>query len=67
MHDALRDLTAAVVGGILGLAGIDPQLSGSMVTLQNPSLTFDVRVVCLGGALYWVYIGLVFVFAVWVP
>ena len=44
---------------------MDPLVYGSMSTLQNPYLAFKVTVACLGGVLYWVYIALVFVFAVW--
>jgi len=59
-HETMQSFTATVVGGILGLAGMDPLVSGSMITLQNPSLSFDVTAACLGGVLFWVYIGLVF-------
>ena len=59
-HEALSHYTAAFVGGILGLAEIDPVVSGSIITLQDPSQAFEVTVGCLGGVLFWVYIGLVF-------
>ena len=59
-HETMQSFTATVVGGILGLAGTDPVVSGSIVTLQNPPLVFEVTAACLGGVLFWVYIGLVF-------
>jgi len=60
VHETLRNFTATIIGGILGLAGMDPLVSGSIITLQHPPLAFDVTVGCLGGVLFWVYIGLVF-------
>jgi exosortase/archaeosortase family protein len=60
VHETLRNFTATVVGGILGLAGFDPLVSGPICTLQEPSLAFDVTAGCLGGVLFWVYTGLVF-------
>jgi exosortase/archaeosortase family protein len=58
-HSAMRNLTATLVGGILGWVGVSHSVSGSVITLQNPFLTFDVEVACLGGVLFWVYIALV--------
>ena len=60
LHATLSNLTATVVGGILGLAGIDTLVSESMIMLQDPPLAFEVSAACLGGVLFWVYIGLVF-------
>jgi len=60
LHEALRNLTATIVGGIVGLAWMEPVVSGPLITLQDPSLAFDITVGCLGGVLFWVYIGLVF-------
>ena len=60
LHATLSNLTATIVGGILRLAGIDTLVSGSMIMLQDPPLAFEVSAACLGGVLFWVYIGLVF-------
>jgi exosortase/archaeosortase family protein len=58
-HTAMRHLTATLVGGILGWVGVRHSVSGSVITLQNPFLTFDIEVACLGGVLFWAYIALV--------
>jgi exosortase/archaeosortase family protein len=58
-HDAMRNLTARLVGGILGWVGVSHYVSDSTIMLQNPFLTFDVEVACLGGVLFWAYIALV--------
>jgi len=58
-HTAMRNLTATLVGGILGWVGVSHSVSDSVITLQNPFLTFDVEVACLGGVLFWAYIALV--------
>lgn len=60
LHATLSEFTATIVGGILGLAGIDTLVSGSMIMLQDPPLAFEVSAACLGGVLFWVYIGLIF-------
>jgi len=60
LHATLSNITATAVGGILGLAAIDTLVSGSMIVLQDPPLAFEVSAACLGGVLFWVYIGLVF-------
>jgi len=60
LHTALCNFTAAVVGGIIGLAGTEFTVSGSMITLQNPYTSFEVNAACLGGVLFWVYTALVF-------
>ncbi len=58
-HSAIRNLTATLVGGILSWVGVSHSVSGSIVTLQNPLLIFDIEVACLGGVLFWAYIALV--------
>jgi exosortase/archaeosortase family protein len=55
----LQGLTATSVGGILSLAGASHAVSGSTIILQNPSLSFDITVGCLGGELFWTYLALV--------
>lgn len=59
LHTTLRNLTAKIVSEILNLGGAECHVSGPIIGLQNPSLTFDISVACLGGALLWVYIALV--------
>lgn len=58
-HSTMRDLTAKLVGWILSWVGVSHSVSGSVITLQNPFLTFDIEVACLGGVLFWAYIALV--------
>ena len=58
-HNAIRHLTATLVGGILSWVGVSHSVSDSIITLRNPFLVFDVEVACLGGVLFWVYIALV--------
>lgn len=60
LHTSLSNYTATIVGGMLGLAGIETLVSGSMIVLQDSILAFEVSTACLGGVLFWVYIGLVF-------
>jgi exosortase/archaeosortase family protein len=59
VYDKLQGLTATSVGGILSLAGASHSISGSTIMLQNPSLSFDITVGCLGGELFWTYVALV--------
>lgn len=59
VYAKLQELTATSVGGILSLAGAGHSISGSTITLQNPSLSFDITVGCLGGELFWTYVALV--------
>ncbi len=58
-HNAMRNLTARIVGGILNLGGAECYVSGPIIGLENPSLTSDISVGCLGGTLFYVYIALV--------
>jgi len=58
-HSAMRDLTATLVGGILGWIGVSHTVSDSRVILQDSLPPFDVDVACLGGVLFWAYIALV--------
>ncbi len=59
VHNTLRDATASFVGWILGLAGVKHSVDGPLITVNDPLLTFDVTMACLGGVLFWVYSGLV--------
>jgi exosortase/archaeosortase family protein len=59
VHDMLRRVAATIVGGILSLAGADASVASPVVSLGQPPLLFDVTAACLGGPLFWVYIGLV--------
>jgi len=59
VYAKLQGLTATSVGGILSLAGAGHSISGSTIMLQNPSLSFDITVGCLGGELFWTYVALV--------
>ena len=63
VHNTLRHATASFVGWILGLAGVSHLVSGPIVTVNdianNPLLSFDISVACLGGVLFWAYIALV--------
>ena len=58
-HNAIRNLTATLVGGILSWVGVSHSVSDSIITLQDPFLVFDIEVACLGGVLFWAYIALV--------
>jgi len=58
-HNTLCNLTATLVGVILTTAGVSHSVSGSTITLQNPSLAFNINAGCLGGVLFWTFIGLV--------
>jgi exosortase/archaeosortase family protein len=58
-HNTLRNLTATLVGVILTTAGVSHSVSGPAITLQNPSLAFNINAGCLGGMLFWTFIGLV--------
>jgi hypothetical protein len=59
VHNTLRDATASFVGWILGLVGVGHSVAGPEITVNDPDLTFDVTMACLGGVLFWVYSGLV--------
>jgi exosortase/archaeosortase family protein len=59
VYAKLQGLTATSVGGVLALAGAGHSISGSTIMLQNPSLSFDITVGCLGGELFWSYVALV--------
>jgi exosortase/archaeosortase family protein len=59
VYAKLQGLTATSVGGVLSLAGAGHSISGSTIMLQNPSLSFDITVGCLGGELFWTYVALV--------
>jgi len=59
VYAKLQGLTATSVDGILSLAGAGHSISGSTIMLQNPSLSFDITVGCLGGELFWTYVALV--------
>jgi len=58
-HAIMRNITATLVGDILNLTGASHSVSGSIITMQNPYLAFDVTVSCLGGLLLWAYTALV--------
>ena len=59
VYAKLQGLAATSVGGILSLAGVSHSVSGSIITMQNPYLSFDITVGCLGGELFWTYVALV--------
>lgn len=59
LESALRNFTASLIGGLLGLVGVDHSVSGSIILMQNPSLAFDITVACLGGELFCTYTALV--------
>jgi len=59
-HHAIQSRMAAVVGGILGLGGMDYSISGWTVVLPGSSLSFNIGTGCLGGELFCTYIALVF-------
>lgn len=58
-HANVCSFTARLTGWELGLVGVTHSVSGSTVSLQNPSLLFDVNPSCLGGLLLWTYTALV--------
>jgi exosortase/archaeosortase family protein len=58
-HLLLRDSVAALVSSILHLAGIEASVDGPLISVGDSSLVFDITVACLGGVLFWVYLGLV--------
>jgi len=58
-HTTMQSLTATLVGGILTPTGLSHSVSGSIITLENSHLAFDISVACLGGMLYWIYTALV--------
>ena len=59
VHLLLRDGVAALVGGVLHLAGADASVSGPLISVGTASTVFDITVACLGGVLFWVYLALV--------
>jgi len=59
VHNTLRHATASFVGWVLGLAGVSHLVSGPIITVNDPTLIFDISVACLGGVLFWAYIALV--------
>jgi exosortase/archaeosortase family protein len=59
VHEKLGGITATVAGGIISITGVTESVSGTEITVYNPFLIFSVDVACLGGMLYWAYIGLV--------
>jgi len=75
LHEALRNLTATIVGGIVGLAGMEPVVSGPLITLQDPSLAFNIFRMALSLYLqeltgvyvhdYFYFFNIVFVLLVW--
>jgi exosortase/archaeosortase family protein len=59
VHDTMRSVTATLVGGILTVVGVEHTVSGAIITMQDPTLVFDVTAGCLGGLLFWTYVALV--------
>jgi exosortase/archaeosortase family protein len=59
VHEQLRDSTAAIVGGILHLAGAEASVDGPLISVGSTGAVFDITVACLGGVLFWVYLALV--------
>ena len=58
-HAMIRSFAATLVGGVLSIAGASHSITDSIITLQNPYLSFDITEACLGGVLLWTYIALV--------
>ena len=59
VHAEIQSFTATLVGNMLSFAGVSQSVSGSILFLQNPPLSFDVSAPCLGGLLFWTYLALV--------
>ena len=58
-HTMMRNFAATLVGGVLSISGASHSITDSIITLQNPYLSFDITEACLGGVLLWTYIALV--------
>jgi len=58
-RDLMRVTVATLVGYVLTLFHASHSISGSTITLQNPSLAFSIDAACLGTMLLWVYAALV--------
>ena len=58
-RDLMRVAVATLVGYVLSLFHTSHSISGSTITLQNPSLAFSIDAACLGTMLLWVYAALV--------
>ena len=58
-RDLMRVAVATLVGYVLSLFHASYSISGSTITLQNPSLAFSIDAACLGTMLLWVYVALV--------
>lgn len=58
-HESLRGRAAALIGGILRLVGTEASVDGPLILVGTPSAAFEITVACLGGLLFWVYLGLV--------
>ena len=59
VHEGLCGFTADLAGSTLGAMGVVNSVSGSTITVENPTLAFSVDPACLGGMLFWAYIALV--------
>jgi len=59
VHETLRNAMASFVGRALSLAGVSHTVAGSLITVEDPTLSFSIDVGCLGGVLFWVYVALV--------
>jgi exosortase/archaeosortase family protein len=59
LRELMRVTVATLVGFVLSLLHASHSISGSTITLQNPSLAFSIDAACLGTMLLWVYAALV--------
>lgn len=59
LYAEIRHVTAQMVGGILGLGGLEYQVSGAFIELYDPVHVAEVTSGCVGGVAFWVYVGLV--------
>jgi len=59
LHNMMCVVVATSVGYVLSVLHVSHSISGSTVTLQNPSLAFSIDAACLGTMLLWVYAALV--------
>ena len=59
LYDGIRHVTAEMVGSLLGLGGLEYEVSGAMVGLRDPVFSAEITSGCVGGVAFWVYVGLV--------
>jgi len=59
VHETLCGFTARLAGSTLSALGVNNTVSGSAITVEDPTLVFSVDPACLGGMLFSAYIALV--------